>query len=102
MEHPWEAFPMARLLTRGLGSSPGLDEDRAPRRMCGLNRSTLIGGRGGPAGRGGTDVGHPRGTMRETSLVVVLLAHLAWGGPVARATGEDPDWKKDKAVAYLD
>jgi squalene-hopene/tetraprenyl-beta-curcumene cyclase len=93
---------MARLLTRGLGSSLRPDENRALRRVCGLNRPALINGRGVPAGRGGIDLGHPRGRLRETSLVVVVLIHLAWSGPVARAAGDDPDWKKDEAIAYLD
>ena len=93
---------MARLLTRGLGSSPGLDQNRALGHVRGLKRPAFINGRGGPRARGGTDLGHPRGRLRETSLVVVLLVPLAWSGPVARAAGDDPDWKKDKAVAYLD
>ena len=87
---------MARLLTRGLGSSPGLDQNRALGRVCGLKRPAFINGRGGPRGRGGTDLGNRRGRLRETSLVVVLLVPLAWSGPVARAAGDDPDWKKDE------
>jgi squalene-hopene/tetraprenyl-beta-curcumene cyclase len=76
--------------------------DRVIGSVCGLKRPAFINGRGGAAGRGGTDLRNQRGRLCGCSLVGVLLIHLMCGGPVARGAGDDPAWNMDKAIGYLD
>ena len=82
-----EALPMARLLTRGLGSSLGLDAGPGVRRVCGLNRPALIDGRVGGGGR--TDRPSTREAARDvpkrTAAVSVQFRAIP---PPASPTGE--------------